>query len=183
MSAHPWWYVARATGVVAWVLLAGTMLDGLFLTWRRSASPARTLERHRLLGGLAVLFTAAHVGALLLDHFVEYGVADVLVPLQSVYRPGPVGWGIVATYLLVLVEGSSLLRRRLSIRRWRALHHLSYPLFGMATVHFLTTGTDAYRWLPSWLSFTVGALIVGACLAGYGRARRLADETEILGGR
>lgn len=179
MNTHPWWYVSRATGIVAWLLLAVAMVDGVSLAWRRTASPVRTLERHRLWGGLAVLFTIAHAAALVLDHFVDYGVAEILLPFKSIYRPGPVAWGVVALYLLLLVEGSSLVRRHLATRRWRSIHLLSYPLFAVATIHFLTSGTDAYRWIPSWLSVTVGGAIVAACFAGSVQAQRRVDESQL----
>ena len=180
MSAHPWWYITRATGIVAWFFLAVTMIDGASLAWRRSSSPGRTLDRHRLLGGFAVLFTAAHMIALLLDHFVDYGIAEVLFPFRSVYRPGPVAWGVVSLYLLLLVEGSSLVRRHLTTRRWRSLHLLSYPLFASATIHFLSAGTDAYRWIPFWLSMTFGGVILTGCAVGSARAQRRLDDTERL---
>ena len=178
MSAHPWWYVTRATGIVAWLFLAVTMIEGVSLAWRRSALPVRTLDRHRLWGGLAVLFTAAHIVALLLDHFVDYDIADVLIPFRSVYRPGPVAWGVASLYLLLLVEGSSLVRRHLTTRRWRSMHLLSYPLFGFASVHFLSAGTDAYRWFPFWASMMIGGVIVAACAVGTVRAQRRLDESE-----
>ena len=65
-------------------------------------------DLHRFLGGLATVFTAVHVGALLFDRYVGFGVGDVLVPLHSSYRPVAVAWGVVALYLLVAVEVTSL---------------------------------------------------------------------------
>ena len=180
MSAHPWWYITRATGIAAWCLLAVAMIEGALLAWRRSKSPGRTLDRHRLFGGLAVLFTAAHMIALLLDHFVDYGIAELLLPFRSVYRPGPVAWGVASLYLLLLVEGSSLVRRYLSTRRWRSIHLLSYPLFAFATIHFLSAGTDAYRWIPFWLSMTFGGVILAGCAVGSGRAQRRLEEPDRL---
>jgi DMSO/TMAO reductase YedYZ heme-binding membrane subunit len=43
----------------------------------------------------------------------------------------------------VAVEITSLLRRRLSKRVWRATHFLSFPLFALTTIHALSAGTDA----------------------------------------
>lgn len=107
----------------------------------------------------------------------------MLLPFKSIYRPGPVAWGVASLYLLLLVEGSSLVRRRLATRRWRSIHLLSYPLFGVATIHFLSAGTDAYRWMPFWLSLTVGGAIVAACIAGSVRAQRRVDESQLAGER
>ena len=38
MSAHPLWYIARAVGIVAWILLCTSMLAGVTLTYRRAGS-------------------------------------------------------------------------------------------------------------------------------------------------
>lgn len=176
MSSHPWWYIARASGVTAWVLLAGSMWEGVVVAWRRSRAPAQRIEMHRLLSGIAVLMTVVHVGALLLDHFADYGIIDLLLPLKSIYRPGPVGWGVVAFYLLVVVEVSSLLRRWLTPQRWRSIHLASYAMFATASIHFLSTGTDAYRWLPTSVSVALGAVIIATCVGLYARADRIRNE-------
>ena len=69
------------------------------------------LDVHRFLGGLAAVFVGVHVIGLLLDSFVAFGPTDVLVPLASSWHPVAVAWGIVAMYLLVAVELTSLGRR------------------------------------------------------------------------
>jgi len=50
--------------------------------------------------------------------------------------------GIVALYLLLAVQVSSMVRHRLPHRLWRGVHALSSVLFATATVHILTAGTD-----------------------------------------
>jgi hypothetical protein len=65
------------------------------------------------------------------------------VPLASHWRPGAIAWGILAFYLLVAVEITSLLMARLARRFWHAVHLGSFVVFGAATTHGLTAGTDA----------------------------------------
>lgn len=145
MSSQTWWYVARSGGIVAWGLLAASVFWGLALSSRflgRRPKPNWMLDLHRFLGGLAVVFTAIHVVALIADSYVTFTVLGVLVPFVDDYQPGAVAWGIVAMYLLVAVELSSLLRRRLGKRTWRTLHYLSFPLFFVSTIHLLLVGTD-----------------------------------------
>ncbi len=142
------WYVARSGGIVAWCLLALGLVLGLVLSSRvlgRKASPAWILSIHRYLGGLGVIFTGVHVGAIMLDDFVDFGVVEVLVPWTSTWRPGPVAWGIVAMYLMVAIEVTSFAMRRLPKRLWRWVHWSSAPLFVTATVHGYQSGTDAGR--------------------------------------
>ena len=184
MSAHPLWYIARAVGIVAWILLCTSMLAGVTLTYRRAGSAPAMLDLHRYLSLLAVVFTIAHAVALVADGFVGYRFVQVLLPLASLWRPGPVGWGVLAMYLLLLVEGSSLLGRRLSRTKWRRLHNLSYPCFAAATIHFLSAGSEVVRWIPRWLAIAFGGVVVAMALWGAARAEsrtRLAENVEQVG--
>jgi len=142
------WYVARASGLVAWGLLAATVVWGLLMTskvLRGRVKNAWLLDLHRWLGGLALAFTGVHVLAIMSDTYVHFGLASVLVPLASHWHPLAVAWGVVSLYLLAAVELTSLARRHLAHRLWRRVHVLSFPLFVSSTVHGLTAGTDGRR--------------------------------------
>ena len=146
MSPQVWWYVARATGIVAWALLAASVVWGLLLSTRLAhgrPTPAWLLDLHRFLGGAAVVLTGLHLTGLVADTYVHFGLADLLVPYASGWKPGPVALGIVSLYLLAAVEATSLAMRRLPRRLWRAVHLTSYVLFWSATFHFILAGTDA----------------------------------------
>jgi predicted ferric reductase len=146
MSAQLWWWTARAGGIVAWALVTASVVWGLALSTRALGPKPRPnwlLDLHRFLGGAAAVFTAIHVGSLMLDSYVGFGPSEVLVPLASTWHPVAVAWGIVAMYLLAAVEITSLLRTRLSRRAWRMTHFLSFPLFVVGTIHMLSAGTDA----------------------------------------
>jgi DMSO/TMAO reductase YedYZ heme-binding membrane subunit len=152
MSSHLWWYVARAGGLVAWGLVVASCTWGLLhalRTFGRRPSPAWMLSTHRYLSMLAIVFVGVHVVALLADSYVQFSLGDVLVPLASSWHPVAVGWGVVAMYLLVAVEVTSLVRARLSPKVWRGVHMLSYVLLGLVTIHLLTAGTDAADLLPT----------------------------------
>lgn len=150
MTAQLTWYVARSSGLLAWTLLTASVLWGLLLSTKilgRAPRPSWLLDLHRYLGGLATLFTVLHVVAIIVDGYVSFSVVDVLVPLASTWKPGPVAWGVVSLYLLLAVELTSLARHRLPRPLWRATHMASFPLFVMATVHGVTAGTDGRTWL------------------------------------
>src|SRR4051812_50229639 len=89
------------------------------------------LSVHRYLSALAIAFVATHVVAILADGFVDFGVADVLVPMVSSWHPIAVAWGIVGMYVLLAVEGTSLARHRLSPRMWRGEHTVWLRLAGL----------------------------------------------------
>ena len=145
-----WWYTARSSGIVAWSLLALSVLWGLALSTKvfgKRPRPNWLLDLHRFLGGLAVVFVVIHVASIVADSFVDFGAVDISVPFATDYHPAAVAWGIIAMYALLAVEITSLLREKLSKQLWRAVHYLSFPLFALATIHLLAVGTDRKTFL------------------------------------
>jgi predicted ferric reductase len=164
MSGTLPWYVARASGLVAWALLAGAVTWGLLLSsklMRRRVKNSWLLDLHRWLGGLALVFTGVHVVAILGDTYVHFGLASVLIPFATNWHPVAVAWGIASIYLLAAVELTSLLRRHLSHRLWRRVHFLSFPLFVSSTIHGISAGTDG----RTPMAIITVALTVGAVAA------------------
>jgi hypothetical protein len=148
MSGTLPWYVARASGLVAWAVLAGSVVWGLLMTsklMRGRVKNSWLLDLHRWLGGLALVFTGVHVVAIMADTYVHFGVASVLVPFASHWHPVAVAWGIASLYLVVAVELTSLLRRHMPPTWWRRVHFLSFPLFVASTIHGLSAGTDGRK--------------------------------------
>jgi sulfoxide reductase heme-binding subunit YedZ len=190
VSQELWWYTVRATGLVAWLLVTVAVVWGLLLSLRQIPAtrrsglprPAWMLDLHRFLGGLAVLFVAAHVGSLAFDSFVGFDWDDLLVPFASAWRPAAVAWGIVAAYLLVAIEVSSLLMRHLRRGLWHAVHLLSFVVFGAITAHGLYAGADADE--PLVQAFATGSsvlvlLLVGVRVAWRPRTARPAPEHPV----
>lgn len=158
-----WWYVARSAGIVAWLLLAASVVWGAALSSRlfvRRPKAGWVLDLHQGLSNLAVTFTGVHLLALVADDYVDFGVRALLVPLASTWRPGAVAWGVVALYLLVALQATSVLKRRLSHRWWRRVHHLALPTYVLATVHLFTAGADASVPALVWSAYvaTIGVL-------------------------
>ena len=162
MTTQAWWYLARASGFVAWGLVTSSVIAGLLLSTRLTNGrprPAWILDLHRFLAGTAVIFTALHIGGLVADTYVHFGPADILVPLASHWRPVPVALGVIALYLLGAIEATSLLMRRLPRRLWHGVHLSSYVLFWLATFHLLTAGTDTSNPISRFTVGFAGALV------------------------
>jgi DMSO/TMAO reductase YedYZ heme-binding membrane subunit len=70
-------------------------------------------------------------------------------------------------YLLVAIEITSLLRRRMSNRAWHAVHLLSYFLFATTTVHMLTAGTDVTALVGSSAAVLLGVAVTFGSVALY----------------
>jgi hypothetical protein len=161
MSEHTWWWLARATGMVGWVLATASIVWGLALSGRlvrRKKLPAWLLDLHRYLSTLTLAFVAVHMGALTLDHYVAFSLNDLLVPMASTWKPGAVAWGIAAFYVLVVIQVTSWGMKWLPRKVWHGIHFSSFFVFVAATVHGVTAGTDAAEPLVQ-----MGAL-VGATL-------------------
>ena len=150
MNPQTWWYLTRASGIVAWLMLTASVIWGVVLATKafpERRRPAWLLDLHRWLGGLTVAFVATHLAALVADNYVTFGTADLLVPFASSWKPGAVALGVVAMWLLVAVEATSLAMRRLPRRVWRWIHLSSYAVFLLGSLHAALAGTDRTTWL------------------------------------
>lgn len=168
MNPQFWWYVSRASGMVAAVLLALTLIWGLLLTTgviERRGLPAWLTDLHRHLGGLSVVFIAIHLVALVADSYQYFSWTELFVPFASAWKTGPVAWGIGAFWALVIVEGSSLAKRRIGRNTWRRLHYLSYPVALMTALHAAQAGTDAAN--PVFRIVSIGLIMVLAGLTMF----------------
>lgn len=164
MTSHLAWYVARATGVVAWALVTTSVVWGLLVStrsWAKRPGRGWVLDLHRFLGALSVVFTGVHAVALVADSYVHFGVADVLVPFASAWRTAAVAYGVVALYLLAAVQATSWLQRRVPRRVWRGVHLLSFPLWVLATAHLFAAGADAGSPAMRYAAVAASATVLG----------------------
>lgn len=165
MTTQVWWYLARASGLVAWLMLTASVLGGVVLSsgaFPRARRPAWILDLHRWLGALTLGLVGLHVAALVADSYVDIDLVDVLVPMASAWRPLAVAFGVVATWLLVTVQATSLAMRRLPRRAWHAIHTLSYGTFLATTIHAVLAGTDRANPLFLLCGTVVVAAVAGA---------------------
>ena len=183
MSPQTWWYVARASGIVAWLMLSASVIWGIVLASGAFPShrrPAWLLDLHRWLGALTVGFLGLHLGALVADSYVDFGLADLVVPLASDWKPMAVAAGVVAMWSIVAVQASSLLRKRIPKWLWRSIHLSSYPTFLLVGAHGIFAGTDAstslYLTTTVLTVVAVSALLVQRMLGGTRKRRGAAGR-------
>ncbi|HWC86509.1 MAG TPA: ferric reductase-like transmembrane domain-containing protein [Solirubrobacteraceae bacterium] len=145
------WYVARAGGVVAYLLLTFTVCVGMGLAGRAKVPGFPRLavnDLHRFAGILTGSFIAIHVAGILLDSYVSFSLPQVLVPFAASYRTVAVALGIVAAELLVALAVTNRLRKVLPRGVWRRAHYLNFAVWALATIHGITAGTDnATPWM------------------------------------
>jgi predicted ferric reductase len=186
LGAQPqgYWYLSRASALVAFLLLWLATALGLLITNRLARLwPGGPLafDLHQYASSLGLLIGTFHAAVLLGDRYAGYTLAQLLVPFGSApYRPLWVGLGQVGTYLLAGIWASSRLRRRVGQRWWRRIHFLSFLAFLLVLLHGLLAGTDsgaagirALYWLAGgsilWLT---AYRLLGARWHGAGNAGR-----------
>jgi predicted ferric reductase len=180
-----WWYTSRAAGIVAWVLLSSSVIAGMSISTRdsRRLPTGWPIDLHRFLSALSLVFLGVHMAALVPDNFVEFGWVELLVPFASTWRPWAVALGVVAFWLVVAVELTSLIRRRLPTRLWRAVHLLSFLVWLSSTIHLFLAGTDvgsfAFRVIQVCVIAAVSSLFVRRVAVARRRRTRSAASAPL----
>lgn len=156
------WFVTRASAIVAYLMLWLSMAWGITLSSkglgrRVSASVAYTL--HNITSWLALAFGAVHGLTLIGDASFPFTVPDVLIPFVSTYQPVLVGVGTLGLYLGIMATAAFYLRRRLGVKVWRTLHGLSYLMFALVTVHSVALGSDTGTTVMKLMYVTAGASV------------------------
>ncbi len=166
MSTQIWWYVARASGIVGWLLLSASVLWGILLPAKLSdrQRPAWILDLHRWLAGLTIGFVGLHLATLVADSYLHFGLADLTVPFASDWKPIPVALGVIAAWLLVIVQVTSLAMKRLPRRVWHRIHLASYATFFLTSLHGTLAGTDATNPLYQVTSLAALAAVIFSTL-------------------
>jgi predicted ferric reductase len=159
------WYLIRATGATALVMLTATLVMGIVNVkrWAPRRTPRFLLDdAHRTLSLLVVALLAIHVVTAVVDGYVSISLADALVPFAGSYRPLWVGLGALALDLLAALIVTSLLRARLGLRAWRAVHWCAYACWPLALTHAVGMGTDVAAGWMLWLAVGCAAAVGAA---------------------
>jgi methionine sulfoxide reductase heme-binding subunit len=158
------WFTTRGAGAVSLLMLTASATFGLVTVTRFQAAGWPRFfnhEMHRRVSLLSVAFLAVHVLAAVFDPFTRLGLGAALVPLVSSYRPVPVGLGVIALYLFGALIVTSLLRKHVGHRAWRAIHWTSYVMWPLALLHGITAGTDAFApWMLAIDAICVTAVAI-----------------------
>ena len=165
-SPSPLWYLARGSGAVSLVLLSVSVILGITGVVRlepRSRRVPRFLVDglHRNVSLAVVIFLVIHILTSVLDPFAHIRYVDALVPFVSSYRPIWLGLGATAFDLLLALTITSLVRRRLGLRAWRAIHWAAYACWPLAVVHGVASGSDArVAWFGGLTAICVAAVVI-----------------------
>jgi len=179
------WLVSRASGVILLMLFSAVMVLGV--ATRTGATTRRwprfaVAELHRTLSLFAVALLGLHVATAVLDPYVSIGWVATMLPFTSHYETLAVGAGTLAVDLAGAVLVTSLLRKRLGLRTWRAVHYLAYLAWPVAFVHAIRAASyDQHLWfvaLAEWGSLAAVTTAVLVRLLTRGRPGPQRAEPE-----
>ena len=169
-----WWYVTRASAIIAWALMVISVTWGILLATRvmkPKDNPSWLLDLHRWLSGLSVVFVGIHMVTLFIDEYAAFTLQDLFIPFHSQYQKiawlggWPIALGVICTYILIAVQTTSLMMKKLPRKYWKAIHYSSYALVLLVSFHAGWSGTDVRAWAYrvtalTLITLTTVALIV-----------------------
>jgi methionine sulfoxide reductase heme-binding subunit len=164
-----YWYLTRASGTVALILLTLSVVLGVLDVEQYSSPrvPRFVVDGvHRTASLLAVVFLIVHILTSALDSFASIPLIDAIVPFAGTYRPFWLGLGAASFDLVLAVVATSLVRRRLGYRAWRFTHWLAYASWPIALLHGLGTGSDVKT---TWMLAVSGLCLIAVLLAVWMR--------------
>ena len=168
------WFVGRATGITAYLLLTLLVVLGLILshpvnqsTWKLSK---RLFPWHENLFVFVVAFLAAHIVSLVLDPYAGVGIEGTFIPGMSSYRSVPVALGSLGMYALLLTGLTARYTRLLPTGWWLKIHRLSLVAFILAWTHGILAGTDSDAFRALYIG--TGLAVLGAAAYRYWVARK-----------
>jgi len=157
---HEFWYLSRAAGFTAYLLLFVSVALGISMGTRLTDRIARRnaiFDLHRFTTILALAFTLFHVYILLGDSYFNFNVWQLSVPFLTPYRTWQTAVGLASVYVLMLLVISFYVRQFIGYRAWRTLHYLTFALFAGATLHGLSAGTDTSQAWAKLIYVVTGA--------------------------
>jgi predicted ferric reductase len=167
-SVQAMWYVTRSAGFASYLLLWLSTALGLAIPTKlfdRLMPRAATFDFHQFISLLAIGFIILHVGVLMIDRYLPYTLAQILVPFISPYRPVWVGIGVFSFYLTLLVTITFYIRSRIGMKTFKVIHYFSLVSYLGVVMHSFLSGTDSS--LPAVQGLYISTFLVVVFFTAY----------------
>ena len=155
------WYLSRASGVIAYTLFWLAVVFGLLLSTRlgKHFNAARVFALHQYLSLIAVGFAAFHAGILLADNFLNLNLWQILLPFGFQTERVGVALGQLGFWLLFICAFSFYIKKYIGQSAWRWLHFLTFMAYMFISIHVFMVGSDS-RALPLLLFYAGSQTLV-----------------------
>lgn len=157
------WYLSRGSAFVALSLLWLSMALGLLITNKMArlwpgAPTAFAIHEYVSLLGLA--FAMFHAIVLMGDSYIQYDLAQIVIPFASSFERLWVGLGQLGFYVMLIVSLSFYVRQSIGHKTWRFIHYASFLTYVIALIHGLAAGTDvSLPWAQQYYWISGGSLL------------------------
>jgi len=162
-ESSAYWYMARAGGMVAYLLLWLSVVWGLALSGKITTNriPAPVVYGlHEFLSLGAVVFALLHSLVLLGDSYINFSLINLVIPYTAPYEPFWTGLGTIGFYLIAALTASFYVRKQIGQQTWRALHYLTFAGFALVLTHGLMAGTDTTLPVIKLMYLGTGGLVL-----------------------
>ncbi len=144
-QTQAYWFMARAGGMVSYLILWLSVGWGLILSTKitdKLIPGPIAYGLHEFLSLGAVLFVGLHALVLLGDSYIGFNLLHLAVPFTAPYKPLWTGLGTIGFYLIVVLTASFYLRQQIGPKVWRSLHYLTFLAYALGLIHGLMAGSD-----------------------------------------
>lgn len=158
------WYVTRAAGNTAYLLLFLVVIFGTGMTTGhlyKYLNPVKAWLIHKYLSLALGITILTHIIAQLFDKLANLSLADIFIPFFSNFEPLFLSLGIIAFYTLLIIIFSSLFFRLKYQKTWRGVHYASYLLFTTSLIHGFFIGTDSKTLGMQIIYYSTGTIFLG----------------------
>ena len=162
-SEQAMWYLTRAAGIMAYLLLWLSTVWGLVIPSKLFGEVLNgefSYDFHKFISLFSLGFLGLHIFVLTADRYLPFTVAQILVPFIAPYRPLWVGIGIIGFYLTLLVTVTFYMRKSIGMKAFRVIHYTSLAAYFAAVIHALMSGTDSSLPALSLLYLGTSAVVV-----------------------
>lgn len=132
-----------ACGTMSVGLLLGMLLGSKYdpvMSWPHRRLPLFKL--HNILGYVTLVLILVHPALLLFAAGQGFGVLEILVPFFAPKQPFENTLGAIALYGTLVVVATSYFRKRMTFRRWKAIHYTNYLTTLTFVFHSLLTNPN-----------------------------------------
>jgi predicted ferric reductase len=149
LSDQFFWFATRSAGLLTWLAATGSVGVGLLMSTRvlgRKPTIPWLLDVHRYLSAVSIVFLVIHLITLWVDDFIDFGPAELFIPGKAQIgglSSFGLALGVIAMWLLFVIEASSLIKDRLPKRHWHTLHLTSFGVVILGLVHGIQVGSDS----------------------------------------